>query len=43
MTEAITWMHGNPGKGAATIAVVLAFGLAALLVEYWIEKRRKGR
>ena len=24
VTEAIAWMHSNPGKGAATIGVVLA-------------------
>lgn len=41
VTEAIAWMHSNPGKGAATIGVVLAFGLLALLVEYIIDKRKK--
>lgn len=41
MTEVLTWMHSNPGKGAATIGVVLAFGLLALLVEYIIDKRKK--
>lgn len=41
MTEVLTWMHSNPGRGAATIGVVLAFGLLALLVEYIIDKRKK--
>lgn len=42
MSEALTWMSTNPGKAVATIALVIAFGLAACLIELWIDDRRKG-
>lgn len=40
MTEALTWLQGNPGKLAATIAVLLVLGLLALLADYLIERRK---
>lgn len=40
MTEALTWMAANPDKVAVTIAALLGLGLAALLVEYLIERRK---
>lgn len=41
MTEALTWMAGNPGKAVMTIAVVAVFGIAAWWIETRIDKRRK--
>lgn len=41
MTEALTWMAGNPGKLVATIAVVAALGLVAWWIETRIDRMRK--
>lgn len=41
MTEVLTWMHSNPGKGAMSILLILAILLALALVQNAIDKRRK--
>lgn len=41
MTEALTWMAGDPGKVVMTIGVVAVFGIAALWIETRIDKRRR--
>lgn len=41
MTEALTWMAGNPGKAVMTIGVVIVFGLLAWWIETRFDKRRK--
>lgn len=41
MTEALTWMAGNPGKGAATILLLLAVLLIPALIQNAFDKRRK--
>jgi len=38
LTEALTWMAGSPGKAVMTIGVVIAFGLAAWLIQTLMEK-----
>lgn len=41
VTEAIAWMHSNPGKGAMSILLILAILLALALVQNAIDKGRK--
>lgn len=40
MTETLTWMAGNPVKAAATIGVVIVFGLVAWFVQTMIERKK---